>query len=128
MRKNNIEPIDEDPMEDFCSSSPPMSSSSPSDVLEMSDTCPYFDIMMHTILLSRPFGIVWDNDKMEKFLSKRGYKIIEKHYTDEDRAGETYKVAIKPGYILPIHEVSNIRETFDSELQDVILGWIDKIG
>lgn len=127
MKKENIDPINEDPMEEYRSSSPP--SDIFDDEEEDSDSCPYFDIIMHTVLLSRPFGILWDNDKMENFLKKRGYKIIEKHFSDPDRKSETYKIAIKSGSIkMPTDEVSNIREVFDSELQDVILSWIDKIS
>lgn len=127
MKKDNIEPIDEDPMEDFISTDPPDIFEEDDD--EESDSCPYFDIIMHTILLSRPFGIIWNDDKMESFLIKRGYKIIEKHYTDKDRKKETYRVAIKSGSCnMPVDEISNIRDVFDLEIQDVILGWLDKIA
>ena len=126
MKKEDIDPIEEDPMEEYKVTGPPSLGSDGWD-REDDDPCPYFDIIMHTILLSRPFGMIWSGEKMEGFLKKRGYKILRKHYTDPARKRDTYKVAIKPGCVIPDEECSNIRETFDSEMQDIILGWIDKM-
>ena len=76
--------------------------------------------------VSKPFGILWLDENMEKFLKFRGYKILNKHDKETDC---DYKVAVKPGdSYIPDEGYSNIREMFDIEVQDVLLSWLMKNG
>lgn len=133
MRKDNIEPVDGDPMEEYRAPSPGCDNNESSGLDKIledhEEDCPYFGILMHSILMPKPFGIIWDEDKMIKFLEKRGYKILERHYLDRDRRSKDskYKVALKPGTKLTVDH-SNIREVFDSEIQDLLLSWFEKIS
>lgn len=76
--------------------------------------------------LSKPFGILWLDENMEKFLKFRGYKILTKHDQETD---QDYHVAVKPGdSYIPDEGYSNIREMFDIEVQEVLLSWLMKNG
>ena len=126
MINENIDPIEDDSMEQYKHRPPGLDEDEDKG---QEDDCPYFGIMMHSIFLSKPFGINWDLDKIEKFLSKQGYRIITRHYTDEEHDNsETYKVALKYGMELPDQEGSNIRDVFCSEVQDILLNWLSKIS
>lgn len=87
------------------------------EVLE--EGCPMTDFVLGILMLDKPFGILWNNDKMENFLQKRGYKIILRH---SDITNQDYKVAFKPeDECIPETDVDNIRDIFNQEIQDVIL-------
>lgn len=83
-------------------------------------SCPVFDILMSS---SKPFGMIWEDDKMMDFLKKRGYSILKR--TDDN--GDTYEVAIKNGE-KTIPDYDNICETFEDEVQDILINWLLKIG
>ena len=87
----------------------------------------FSEIMYHMLALPKPFGILWDFDKMEDFLKFKGYKIIER--TDEE-SGRTCKMAIKPGdkYIPDFSKGTNILDIFTDEVQDSIINWLKKIS
>ena len=87
----------------------------------------FSEIMYHMFALPKPFGILWDFDKMEDFLKFKGYKIIER--TDEE-TGRTCKMAIKPGdkYIPDFSKGTNILDIFTDEVQNSIISWLKKIS
>lgn len=74
--------------------------------------------------LNTPFNIFWPKEKMINFLKERGYKIINK-YSEED--GNNIDIAVKLDQSL-IPETENIKEVFNSEIQDILLKWLLKIG
>ena len=55
--------------------------------------CDVYDAVMNAIFLSRPLGILFDDDLIEDYLKFRNYKIVER--TDDD--GEVYTVPVKIG-------------------------------
>lgn len=88
--------------------------------------CPFVDVLASLTLMPKPFGIIWDDDKIENFLEKRGYKIIERF---SEFTGESYKVAVKKddSYI-PEDDCSNLSKVFSSEVQDILSNWLLKLG
>lgn len=86
--------------------------------------CPLTDLVISNMMMSKPFGVSWDYDKMKEFLQKRGYKIITRY---SDSREIEYEVAIKPGSsYIPEDDFSNIKSIFDSEVQDILLNWLLK--
>lgn len=86
--------------------------------------CPLTDLVISNMMMSKPFGIHWDYDKMKEFLVKLGYKIITRY---SDCREVEYEVAIKPNSsFIPEDDFSNIKEMFDSEVQDIMIGWLLK--
>lgn len=86
--------------------------------------CPLTDLVISNMMMSKPFGMNWDYDKMKEFLVKKGYKIITRY---SDFREVEYEVAIKPGSsYIPEDDFSNIREIFDQEVQDILLNWLLK--
>lgn len=86
------------------------------------EPCPFIDLVCSMLGINKPFGFMWEEEKMIEFLKERGYKILERKTND----GTKYKVAGK-SYI-PEEEVSNIANVFSSEIQDIILKWLLKIA
>ena len=85
---------------------------------------PLTDLVISNMMMSKPFGIHWDYDKMKEFLVQLGYKIITRY---SDRREVEYEVAIKPNSsFIPEDDFSNIKEMFDSEVQDIMIGWLLK--
>lgn len=86
--------------------------------------CLLTDLVISNMMMSKPFGMNWDYDKMKEFLVKKGYKIITRY---SDSREVEYEVAIKPGSsYIPEDDFSNIREIFDQEVQDILLNWLLK--
>ena len=88
-------------------------------------TCSLYDSILALSLMPRPFGVVWSLDKIEEFLTKRGYLVITR-YTDDD---EEYKYAVKPDEdLIPDNGKSNIMETFRQEVEGIMFNWLLKIA
>lgn len=86
--------------------------------------CPLTDLVISNMMMSKPFGMHWDYDKMKEFLVKLGYKIITRY---SNRREVEYEVAIKPNSsFIPEDDFSNIKEMFDLEVQDIMIGWLLK--
>ena len=85
--------------------------------------CDVYNAVMGAIFISRPFGILWDDDLIEEFLVYKGYKIIPR--TDED--GDIYYVPVKKESKLIPDSKSSMRQVFDREVQKSILKWLKKI-
>ena len=85
--------------------------------------CDVYNAVMGAIFISRPFGILWDEDLIEEFLVYKGYKIIPR--TDEE--GEIYYVPVKKESKLIPDSKSSMRQVFDREVQKSILKWLKKI-
>ncbi len=89
------------------------------------DNCPYLDLIAALALQDKPFGIMWPKDKMIEFLKVRGYKLLDR----KDKDGDTYEVAVHPkNSSIPDNGRSNIKEAFDSEMQDIIMKFILRIA
>ena len=76
--------------------------------------------LLSAIFISRPLGILWDDDLIEEFLESLGYKIVER--VDED--GEPYTVPVKPGSKLIPDRKDSLRRVFDREVQKTLLKWL----
>lgn len=86
--------------------------------------CPLTDLVISSLVMSKPFGMNWSFDKMKGFLKKRGYKIITRY---SDSREIEYEVAIKPkSSFIPEDDFSNIKDVFESEVQDLLLNWLLK--
>lgn len=89
------------------------------------DNCPYMNLIAALVLQDKPFGIMWTADKMMEFLKARGYKLIDR----KDSSGDNYTVAVKPSdSSIPDDGHSNIKEVFDSEMQDIIMKYVLRIA
>lgn len=86
------------------------------DNFDNGEDCPIASTILPLLIMNKPFGMSWPLEKVEWFLKKRGYIIIER----EDPEEGLFKVAVHEGddYI-PME--SNLIKTFSSELQDIIL-------
>lgn len=81
--------------------------------------CPIADMTLMMTLMSRPFGMNWPEGKMIKFLKARGYTIISRK--DKETLSD-YRVAVPEGSnVIDEPGQSNIKDTFISEVQDIIL-------
>lgn len=87
------------------------------------DECPIAEMAMSLSMMDKPFGIIWDREKMERFLEHRGYQVITRY---SDVTESEYRVAVRPDSSY-IPERSNISELFVSEVQETILGWLMKL-
>jgi hypothetical protein len=85
--------------------------------------CDVYDAVMNAIFLSRPLGILFDEDLIEDYLTCRGYKIVER--TDDD--GEVYTVPVKVGSKIIPDRRDSLRRTFDREVQEALLAWMKTI-
>ena len=85
--------------------------------------CDVYDAVMSAIFLSRPLGILWDDDLVEDYLRFRKYKIVER--TDDD--GEVYTVPVKVGSKIIPDRRDSLRRTFDREVQETLLAWMKTI-
>jgi len=111
----------EDPEDDFSGSL--MIEDFDLDDLDGTGGCEVFDAVMSAIFISRPLGILWDDDLIEKFLKNKGYDIIER----VDEAGETYRVPVKSDSKIIPDQKNSLRKVFDREVQKTLLKWLSKI-
>lgn len=90
---------------------------------EFDDTpsCEFFDNFVSVAMISKPFGFIWDEGRIIKFLKARGYKIIN------NDSEFSVPLAVKPETSeLPDFKDGNIRVVFDEEVKDIILNWLLK--
>lgn len=85
--------------------------------------CEIYEAVMKAIFISRPLGILWDDDLIENFLVSKGFKMIER--IDED--GEVFSVPVKPGAKIIPDRRDSLRRTFDREIQKTLLKWLLKV-
>ena len=96
------------------------------DVNNEEEDCPYLGIITALALQDKPFGFLWPKDKMTEFLKARGYKILDRKNKDTN---EEYSIAVSSNSSsIPDEGRSNIKEAFDSEMQDIILKWVLRIA
>lgn len=94
------------------------------DIFGDENECPLPNMVMGFMSLPRPLGILWPPEKIKKFLKARGYLLLERVDPETD---EEITVACKMGdEVIP--ETGNLVETFTSEVEDILLGWLLKIG
>ena len=94
------------------------------------EACWMFDTISALMAMDKPFGIIFDIPKIEKFLKARGYTIGDKYFS---HINDSLKVAIKgdPDSIPDTHEGArdhHIRYVFANEVQEILLKWLLKIG
>lgn len=88
--------------------------------------CPLTDVLLNSLVMPKPLGYMFPQEKMEEFLKNRGYRIIKRY---SESRGQDYNVAVKAGSSsIPEDDYSNVREIFDNEVQDILLSWLLKIG
>jgi hypothetical protein len=78
---------------------------------------------MSAIFVSRPLGILWEDDIIEEYLEFRNDKIVER--TDDD--GEVYTVPVKAGSKIIPDRRDSLRRVFDREIQETLLAWMKTI-
>ena len=89
-------------------------------------SCGMFDLFTEALDNQKPFGVDFTQENMENFLRERGYKII-KRYSDTTKKENS--IAIKPGSsYIPEDDFSNIEDTFNEEVRNILLKWLLKIG
>ena len=90
------------------------------------ENCPLADIAFTMGMMSKPFGMLWPETKMIDFLTNRGYLVVSRF--NKDTLCD-YKVAVQPGDAkIPDTGSSNIKDVFESEVQDIILDILKKNG
>ena len=94
------------------------------DYEDSEEGCDVYEAVMSAIFLSRPLGILWDEDLIEEFLKTKGYKIIER--TDEN--GEVYTVPVKNGSKIIPDQKNSLRRVFDREIQKTLINWLSKLS
>ena len=87
------------------------------------ESCPVMPMIMSALMMPRPFGMMWDDEVIEKFLDSRGYKILD--VTDE--TGENIHVAVKKDDPI-IPDEPNIIAVFEKEVQGLFLNFLIKYG
>lgn len=93
---------------------------------EDDDECPYGNMLMALAFQDKPFGILWSKDKVFEFLKARGYKLLDRKNKE---TGEEYTIAVKSGSPnIPDSGYGNTKETFNNEIQDIIMKWILRIA
>ncbi len=85
--------------------------------------CDVLEAVLGAIFLSRPLGIIFDEDLIEEFLMSRGYKIVER--TDDE--GEVYTVPVKSGSKIIPDRRDSLRRIFDREVQESLITWLKQI-
>ena len=93
------------------------------DMINEEGHCEVFDAVMSAIFLSRPLGILFDEDLIIDFLQSRKYRIVER--TDDD--GEVYSVPVKVGSKVIPDSKSALRKVFDREVQETLITWMKSI-
>ena len=90
--------------------------------------CSVLPAIMASMMMPKPFGMVWNDENIEEFLTKRGYRIVKRHSKVRDT---DYNIAIKEDVdLLPPEDDDSdygIIEVFSNELQRTILRIIDKL-
>jgi len=94
------------------------------------EPCYMFDAISTILAMDKPFGMLFDIDKIEKFLIARGYKIVDKYFS---HINDSVKIAVKtedPNTIPDSPEGAkyHIRAAFSSEIQDILLKWLLKVS
>ena len=82
-----------------------------------------FSIIADTFA-NKPFNMNWEEEKVEYFLTKLGYKIISRNNKD----GNPVKFAVKPDNPhIPDDESGNLMSVFNSEVQDILIKYLLKL-
>lgn len=96
---------------------------------DIPEACYMFDAISTMISIDKPFGMLFDVDKIEKFLVSRGYKIADKFFS---HINGSIRIATKddPSSVedSPEGAKNHVRAVFSNEVQDIILKWLLKIG
>ncbi len=90
------------------------------DIFSNEEDCPMIDTILSAIFVSRPLGLIWDEDIIVDFLKAKGYKILER--VDED--GETYLVPVKSESKYIPDSRNSLRKVFDREIQVALIKWL----
>ena len=88
------------------------------------ENCPLPGMIMGFLSVPRPFGFTWSVEKIKKFLSARGYCLIDRF--DEDIDDMITVACKKDDEIIP--EKGNLVEVFKSEIEDIIFEWLLREG
>ena len=105
------------------------------DKLDSDDFCGMSDTFFALMTMDKPFGILFSTERIERFLKARGYTLADRYFS---HIGDDVKVAIKlkdgesvntaiadtPEDAAKYH----IRAIFSSEVQEILLKWLLKIG
>ena len=84
------------------------------------EDCPMINTILSAIFMSRPLGLIWDEDIIVDFLKEKGYKILER----VDENGDTYLVPVKIGSKYIPDSRNSLRKVFDREIQVTLIKWL----
>lgn len=94
------------------------------------EPCWMFETISALVTMDKPFGILFNIEKVKKFLELRGYVVGEKHFS---HIGDDVVVAIKGGDLADIKDTpedaakNHIRKVFNEEIQDILLNWLNRL-
>ena len=84
------------------------------------ENCPVLETILSAIFVSKPLGLLWDEDIIVEFLKEKGYKIVER----VDENGETYLVPVKSESKYIPDSKNMLRKVFDREIQRTLIKWL----
>lgn len=89
----------------------------------------FISVIMTMMSMPRPFGMIWHDEVMERFLESRGYILINKHSNEH---GRDFKYAVKKGedFIpeMDSNQSSNVISVFEKEVQTILMDWLLELG
>lgn len=97
------------------------------------EPCWMFKSIATLMGMPKPFGMIFPYEKEKEFLEKRGYEVKELKCSTSVNPLGVIKVAIKSGEKLNKKDTDALEEhsvskVFVEEVQNIILGWLLKIG
>lgn len=83
---------------------------------------PIKTLVYKSMLMSKPFGMIWSMDNMKDFLKVKGYKFIKRK---NKLTGEDVEMAVKPdSALIPDTTLTNIVSVFEEEVQKILIKWL----
>lgn len=97
------------------------------------EPCWMFKSIATLMGLPKPFGMIFPYEKEKEFLEKRGYEVKELKCSTSVNPLGVIKVAVKKGEKINKKDTDelenhNVSKVFIEEVQNIILGWLLKIG
>ncbi len=97
------------------------------------EPCWMFKSIATLMGLPKPFGMIFPYEKEKEFLEKRGYEVKELKCSTSVNPTGVIKVAVKKGEKINKKDTDeleehNVSKVFIEEVQNIILGWLLKIG
>lgn len=98
------------------------------------EPCWMFKSIATLMGMPKPFGMIFPYEKEKDFLEKRGYEVKELKCSKSVSPLGVIRIAVKSGTkinkkdIEALQENYSVSKVFTEEVQNIILGWLLKIG